>query len=420
MIELNSKQTEAFEYLRGRKNVCITGAAGTGKSEIIKTFISLYINTRVIGVTSLTGVSALLINGTTIHSYLGIKLGKGTVKQLFQGIKRNSKAMRRWKTTETLIIDEISMMSGELFTKLNDIAKLVKKSALPFGGIHLVLVGDFLQLPLIGKGQFCFKSEVWNECIPNTVYLTEIMRQREGNFQDCLNEIRLGYISENNRKILDARVGLTPVNDHGIIPTKIFSHNIDVDRINNEELDKLALDERQFVEYEMTYIGSKKHFSTVKMWCNAPPVLQLCTGAQVMLLTNQFGADSSTQFLCNGARGVVMDFSSNMYPIVKFVNGYTMEISTIKYEYKDDRNIVLARVEAIPLKVAYACSIHKMQGSTLDCAEIDVSKTFGPAMIYSALSRVRTLNGLFIIAIDYSQIEADPTALEFYNKMIFY
>jgi ATP-dependent DNA helicase PIF1 len=389
----------------------------THNTAVINMFMKVYRHSRKIAITSTTGTSALLLNGTTVHSYLGIGYGKGSVKSIVDKIVGWSWLRKRWNELETLFIDEISMMDSELFDKIEEVARIVRRNMLPFGGIQIILSGDFLQLPCVGSNHFCFEATSWNRCITHTVCLNEIMRQENNVFQEVLNKIRIGKIDNQVKKVLDSRIGVVLNNEYGIKPTGLYSYNRDVDTINEEELDNLALDGRQFFEYNMNiffYPTTSKKIEALekfKKYCTAPDNLQLCKGAQVMLLKN---LDISNG-LANGSRGIITGFISDM-PLVRFLNGEERIIEQHVWEVEENDTKIL-RAQQIPLKVAYAISIHKSQGCTLDYAEIDLSNVFEYGQSYVALSRVKSLEGLSIIDINYESIRAHPKAIEYYETL---
>jgi ATP-dependent DNA helicase PIF1 len=416
-IKLSEKQNIAYKLMTEGKSIFLTGAAGSGKTAVIKMFIEVYKSTKIMGVTSTTGISALLFGGTTIHSFLGIGLGQGSVESIVGKIYKNPPIRKRWGELEVLIIDEISMLSPVLFDKLESIARRIRHNEKPFGGIQLILSGDFLQLPCIGSDYFCFESKSWDRCLEKVVYLTEIMRQKEVEFQECLNNIRVGLLPKKTKKLLNTRVGIKLTNDFGIKPTKLFSTNHSVDYINNKELDILAESDPDFFEYNMeihVYPGVKNKDYAIEKYkkcCNAPEILQLCVGAQVMLLWNL----DTEGGLVNGSRGVITSFVGDI-PMVKFLNGRELFINHNIWECEEQDKKIL-RVVQIPLKLAYALTIHKSQGCSLDYAEIDLSNTFANGQAYVALSRVKKLDGLSIIDIDFDKIVANEKAIAFYESL---
>jgi ATP-dependent DNA helicase PIF1 len=433
-ITLTQKQKDAYDAIVSRKNVFITGCGGTGKSLIIEMFKRNFSHKRKIGITSTTGISALLIGGKTLHSFLGIGLGNDSVKNIVESVFQKPWLKKRYVELETLIIDEVSMLSPSLFEKIEEVIRIVRsppknllrkttvveefdKKGEPvvnhFGGLQVVLVGDFLQLPVVKETNFCFSSPLWDKCIEKSVYLEEIIRQQDPIFQNVLNEIRYGNITEEVKKLLESRHNAVLKNDFGIIPTKICSTNYEVDLINVKELKKLN---EPFIEYDMEIFSFKskdrvQNIEKAKKNCTAPFTLNLCKNAQVMLLSN-LDLDNG---LANGSRGIVVDFLNDL-PIVRFLNGIERIIDFHKWEFYEGEDLMM-KVEQIPLKIAYAITVHKSQGSTLDYAEVDLANIFEYGQMYVALSRVKNSEGLTIKNIDFSGIKAHPSAIEFYLKL---
>ena len=413
-MKFTEMQLKAYNSIKTGKNVFLTGSAGTGKTSVIKSYVNDYSMIRKIAVTSTTGTSALLLGGTTLHSYLKIGLGRENVSKLYKKITSVKGWVKKWKDLSCLIVDEISMLDPILFDKLEQLAKLIRGNSKPFGGIQLVLSGDFLQLPCVGTDKFCFEASSWNQCVQETYVFTEIIRQSDTEFQTCLNSIRFGILNDHVINTLSPRIGAVLTNDFNIKPTKLYSKNLEVDELNDRELDNLSKDGREFYEYNMeikqvNYKVSTDFIDKIKKNCNAHENLQLCIGAQVMLLINydlQIG-------LCNGSRGIVVDFVNDI-PIVKFLNGIEIPVPYFIWDIEDGDELVL-RIIQIPLKIAYATTIHKSQGTSLDYVEIDLSDVFDYGQAYVALSRVKKLEGLSIVSIDYDKIVAHPVAVQFYN-----
>jgi ATP-dependent DNA helicase PIF1 len=424
---LNEKQKEALTAMIDGKNIFLTGKPGTGKSYVIGIFRELFRNVKNIGLTSTTGISAILIGGSTLHSFLKIGLGQGSAEYLAEKILKNQKAKTKWLNLDILIIDEVSMLSPELFTKLEEVARIVRrknpKSLLtatgeekPFGGIQLILSGDFLQLPVVGSDMFCFETETWNKCIEKIVYLTDIIRQTDKEFIEVLDDARYGKVTKKLIKMLSGRIGITLENEYGIKPTRVFTTNGDVDYLNEKELDKLAETE-DFYQYDMkinfrTDIKDREYI--LEKWRKSSPVpetLQLCKGAQVMLLVNL----DTEGGLANGSRGVVTGFCDSI-PVVKFLNGVETIIDIYNWEVEEDGKKQIT-ITQVPLKLAWSTTVHKIQGSTLDYAELDLGNIFVYGQASVALSRVRTLKGLSISKINFDGIKAHPRALEFYRKL---
>ena len=415
-IKLRPKQDEAFDLMVSGKNVFITGPGGSGKSEAIKLFTNLYSEIKKIAITSTTGTSALLIGGSTLHSYLGIGLGKGSIDAISSLIFKRSYLRKRWCEIDVLVIDEISMLSPELFDKIENIARIVRHNRFPFGGIQLILSGDFCQLPCPNSDEFCFRAKSWDSCIKHVVYLNEIIRQTDIQFQKCLNSIRIGNLDAEVIDLLNSRIGVKLENNLGVKPTKLFSLNHLVDQVNNQEIQKLAKNNPQFYEYEAEItIYNKKNRDEIlekyNKYCIAPQVLQLCEGVQVMLLCN---LDLNAK-LANGSRGIVSGFIDDL-PVVKFLTGEErlIDYHTWEIEENDVKNMQIIQ---IPLKPAYAISINKSQGCSLDYVEVDLRDVFEYGQSYVALSRVKNLEGLSIIGLDFDRIKAHPDAVEYYEKI---
>jgi len=414
---LSEKQKTAYMSIVNGQNVFLTGMAGSGKTAIINLFSKQYRIFKNIGVTSTTGTSAILIGGSTLHSFLGIGLGSGNVEFLYMGIKNRNYILSRWIDLDVLIIDEISMLSPVLFDKLENLARIIRKNDLPFGGIQLILTGDFLQLPCVESENFCFEALSWNKCVDEIIYLTEIFRQENKEFQKCLSEIRVGKLSYETIQLLKSRKNAILQNDFGILPTKIYALNKDVDAENEKEIQKLLIKnpELQFYEYNSEYTILKKcsqNFEEkIKKNCNAPSKLELCIGAQVMLLYNM---DLEAK-LANGSRGVVVNFIDDL-PVVKFLTG---EERIVDYHiWKIEENgVEVLNITQIPLRIAYAITVHKSQGISVDYAEVDMEGIFEDGMSYVALSRVSSPEGLSIKNLRIGNIFANQKAVEFYENL---
>jgi ATP-dependent DNA helicase PIF1 len=412
---LTNDQKRAWSSIIQGKNVFITGAGGVGKSKLVEIFTKTYQHSKKMGITSTTGVSALLIGGTTIHSFAGIGLGKGSAEAMITTIMKKSYLVKRWRELEVLILDEISMLSSNLFDKLEKIARSVRRNEKPFGGIQLILSGDFCQLPCVDSPDICASAESWDRCIDEVIYMKEIIRQTDITFRNCLNDVRLANLTRETKKLLLSCFNRDLSNEMGIFPTRLFPLNYAVDYLNDQEMAKLP-EGREFIEYDMeitVYPTVKNKMEVLekhKKNCTAPATLQLCIGAQVMLLHN---LDLPAK-LANGSRGVVTGFVDDI-PLVKFLNGEERLVDYFVWEIEENDKKLMS-VKQIPLKVAYAMSIHKAQGVSLDYATVDLEEVFEYGQAYVALSRVRSLEGLNIIGLDFKKIKVHPMAKEFYSK----
>jgi len=418
---LSQKQQQAYDLIMKGKNVFLTSPGGYGKSHLIKK-IAYEFRSLKIGITSTTGVSAILLGGSTLHSFLGIGLGSASVEKLYMLIKNKPYINKRWKELDVLVIDEISMLDPALLDKLELLARKIRKNEEPFGGIQIILSGDFYQLPVVGSEFFCFDAECWSRLIPleNIIELDVNFRQGNNQFQRILNEIRIGEVSDESMEVLRTREDVVLENKYGIIPTKIFALNRDVDEYNDNALNDLCLKnpELEFLEFQLTYDVMKtsmKNFDfeeKLRKNCNVPFTLQLCVGAQVMLLYN---VDLESG-LCNGSRGVVVGFDEDL-PLVKFLNGKTVLINYQTWTIEENNGDPILMYTQIPLRISYAITNHKSQGCSLDYVDVDLKSVFADGQSYVGLSRVRTLEGLSIRNLNRECFRANPRVKEFYNSL---
>jgi ATP-dependent DNA helicase PIF1 len=418
---LTHEQKYALYCALEEKNMFITGSAGVGKTFLIKKIVNaLQIRGKKVEATAMTGAASVLINGKTLHSWAGIGIGTKNVEDYIKKIKTNYGLKNRWLHIKCLIIDEVSMLDVELFEKLHLIAQAIRYNQKFFGGIQLILVGDFSQLPPISKNKkinYCFQSSLW-ENIKHTIMLTTIIRQKNLDFQKCLQEVRINKCSEKTLELLNSRVGLEYNEKSDIIPTTLFTTRENVSNMNNKNLLKLKQEIHKYQAHcKVLHKESKVKKETIKremdfLLQNAiyEIELEICIGAQVMLLIN--GLDSS---LCNGSRGVVTGFSNGL-PIVKFLNGKEITIEKQMYEY--EQPLYKVGIKQIPLKLAWAITIHKSQGSTLDYAVVDIgSNIFEYGQTYTALSRLKDINSLYITNFNPKKIKTHSKVIEFYDKL---
>ena len=433
-MSLNEDQTAALEAVKRGKNIFLTGPAGSGKSFLIQRIVEWSTATGLaIAVTALTGCAALLLGSgaKTLHSWAGVGLARESADVLAANILKRPQHKRKWKKTQILIVDEISMMTPEFFEKLDVIGKKVRGNSKPWGGLQLILCGDYFQLPPVTRGisgesigRFAFESKAWKASGLTPVVLNKIERQTDAQFQTLLNECRIGNPSPASVALLKTRMGLD-WKKHVIRPTLLFSKNADVDAINEKNIAALKkplhmFDARTTVERPPddpdleipTGAILEKVEQKLDNDANYASHLELCVGAQVMLLVNKDVAKG----LVNGSRGVIIDFRGDGVPIVQFLHGDPVAIERQRWT---SHECAAVHREQIPLRVAYAITIHKSQGATLDCALIDIgSSTFEYGQAYVAMSRVRSLESLYIHTLDPSKFMAHPTVTAFYEHLM--
>ena len=395
-------QEKALKKLKSGVNVFLTGEGGAGKTHTINQFIEYLDDKRKnYAVTASTGIASTHINGKTIHSWSGLGIRKKLSPSEIKKVAGSSYTKERLLGTEVLIIDEISMVDGFLLNDVDKVLREVKQKNEAFGGIQVVFVGDFFQLPPVVRGNeellFAFDSEAWKSANLEICYLTEQHRQNDTEFLDILNSLRSGSITDGHKERLNqCQVADTP-------ETKIFTHNIDVDRLNKQKLDEI---QEPLKTFKMRSWGSEKTLDTLKKYCLSPENLELKVGAVVMFTRNNF-----KEGYVNGTIGKVKDFRENGAPIIELLDGTIVKPDRAEWECTRKRQVV-ASIEQYPLRLAWAITVHKSQGMSLDSAEIDLSDTFEYGQGYVALSRVRSLQGLHLSGINDMAFQMHPRVVE--------
>lgn len=421
---LSPGQESAIRAVLTGKNILLTGSAGSGKSFCLKRLKEIYEKKRLnIGIASTTGASAILIEGTTIHSWAGLGI-TGTKEAALKRVQTYKAPQQRIITTSLLIIDEVSMMSDIVLDILDHVFRVIRNNNKAFGGMQVVLCGDFFQLKPVKCDTFAFESPNWDNLIDEVHELTQIFRQKDAAFCKALNEVRIGEVSPETMKLFESCIGKQFTGD--IKPTELFPVNEDVNKLNEDELWKLVTEQNpvrqidaldEIIEKPKGRFPIKAEFlkeckERLNKDCIAPEFLQLCVGAQVMLIKNlnvQAG-------FCNGSRAVVTGFAAQGQPVLKFLNGHEMVMQTVTWYMRVSETAKIRRTQ-FPVKLAFSLSLHKSQGCTLDLARVDLgSKIFSAGMGYVGLSRIRSLDGLSLIAIDWERITADPKVKAFYAK----
>lgn len=419
------RQDQALAILQSGASTFITGAPGSGKTYLLNRFIAEEKNIgKNIAITASTGIAATHLNGQTLHSWSGLGIATSLTDDLYKQIRtRRKKAIN---AADVLIIDEVSMTPAWLFDLVDQVCRKIRNDSTPFGGLQVVLSGDFYQLPPVVKAWqhssqhdvkteefrnrykdrnpdgFITESFVWSQMGLQICYLTEQHRQNNGELLTVLTDIRQGTITDHDRNILLSRCHQIPLEDQ--VAVRLFPTNVQADRLNDQQLADLAGEEHVFLTESF---GQSVTVKKLKQSVLAPDHLILKQGAAVMALRNDL-----EHHYVNGSLGTVIDFlpeSKGGYPLVEFENGYITVIRPASWKMIDG-DTTLAEVTQIPLRCAWGITIHKSQGMTLDAAMMDLRRTFTAGMGYVALSRVETLQGLFLEDINEKAFLISPYA----------
>ncbi|MFA5998305.1 MAG: AAA family ATPase [Candidatus Paceibacterota bacterium] len=398
-------QGEALTILKTGANVYLTGEPGSGKTHTINEFVGwLRASGIEPSVTAATGIAATHVSGMTLHSWSGIGIAESLSRADVDRIASKEHIAKRLQKAKVLIIEEISMLSSATFEMADAICREVRRVDKPFGGLTVVLVGDFFQLPPVSRNskvEFAYASKVWRDLNLITCYLTEQYRQDDSEFLSVLSAIRQGCVEELHYEELMRR-HIEPVALPADAP-KLFSHNADVDRINAAELAKLPGTAKKF---RMSSKGKDSLVEGLKRGCLSPETLELKEGAAVMFTKN-----SPQGRFVNGTLGVVAGWGADGMPIIKTKDG--LRITTEPMEWQlEEQGKVKASVAQIPLRLAYAMTVHKSQGMSMDAAIMDLSKAFEYGQGYVALSRVRRLSGVYLTGLNQRALEVHPEILE--------
>ena len=401
-------QPQALEMLKSGYNLFLTGPAGCGKTFLLNQYIN-YLKQNDVdpGITASTGIAATHINGRTIHSWCGMGIEQNLSDEQIERLTEKEHLWERIKYAKVLIIDEISMLNASRLDLVDRICKEFKESAAPFGGIQTILCGDFFQLPPVTRtaredGRFVTESGIWQNMGIKICYLEEQYRQEDKRFLQVLNDIRRNGTTADTKAILSERIN-QPVG-FKIKPTKLHTHNSNVDAYNQFELGKLKGKESV---YQMYSEGIPHLVETLRESCLAPERLVLKTGTVVMFVKNNFDLG-----YVNGTLGTLTGFDKDSgYPIIKTVHGKVIIAYPEKWKIEDGHKI-LASISQVPLRLAWAITVHKSQGMSLDCAEIDLSKTFEYGMGYVALSRVRSLAGIRLLGFNEMALKVGEKVIE--------
>ncbi|KAH7446036.1 hypothetical protein KP509_01G034200, partial [Ceratopteris richardii] len=414
-LKFSKQQMDVLIAAAQGKSVFITGSAGTGKSYIlgfIVDFLKECCGPDSVFITASTRLAACALGGTTLHSFAGIGLGTDDAEKLASKVLGKKEHVDRWRRAQVLIIDEISMIDGELFHKLDYVARVVRRMngeelhPLCFGGLQLIVTGDFFQLPPVKPPNqrkfFAFDADCWDKCFDLQVELNYVFRQSDEQLISMLNEIRKGCQSAETIKSLNSCFRVLADDGLGISPTRLYPLKVDVREENMKELKAL---ENPVVKFTAQDRVAGPQYKGALDSMRLEKELDVCVGAQVMLIKN-FDTEAG---LVNGAKGVVL--------VVRFACNGTEKVIRPEKQSVESGGIEVAKRVQVPLILAWSLSVHKCQGMTLDKVETDLSKAFDYGMVYVALSRVKSLEGLQLLGFDPSRIKVHPNVVSFYKRL---
>ncbi len=411
-------QKEALDILKTGASVFLTGEPGAGKTFVTNKYVDHLRDHKVpVAITASTGIAATHIGGMTIHSWSGLGIKKFLSSADLDKIASSEHIYKRINKTNVLIIDEVSMLSANMLDMVDAICREVKRNAQPFGGMQVILVGDFFQLPPVEKiaeapkqgtlmaekkAIFAFESAAWARLAPLVCYLSEQHRQEDADFLSLLSAIRRGEVQPAHRAHMEKRkvkAGEFPAHT-----TKLFSHNANVDEVNAAELAKLA---SEMKEYNMTSEGGDTVVANLKKGCLSPEILRLKIGAAVMCTKN-----NQKEHFANGTLATVQGFDPDSgLPVIKTSAGRVITIEPAEWKVEENGK-VRAKITQLPLRLAWAITVHKSQGMSLDAAVMDLSSVFEYGQGYVALSRVRKLLGLYLLGINEHALKVHPQILK--------
>jgi hypothetical protein len=401
------RQRQALSVMLGGNSVFLTGPPGAGKTYVLNEFVRRAERAgKKVAVTASTGIAATHIGGTTIHSWSGLGIRDQLNDYDKQWLQSNDRLRKRYLATDVLVIDEVSMLHGARLDMVNEACKLLREDNAPFGGLQMVLVGDLFQLPPVSRGSelvdFAHTSGAWEELAPKICYLTEQHRQQNDGLLSLLQAMRDGQVDEWQAVGLHERLQQTPPDGQPV--TRLFAHNADVETINQTHLTAIKTESKM---YTMRTKGAAAKIEQLSKSVLAPEQLELKEGAEVMFVANNFASG-----FVNGTRGKVARFSDGMPVVELATSGREVKVEQHSWSLQEDGK-VRAEVTQLPLRLAWAITIHKSQGMSLDAAEIDLSRSFTPGMGYVALSRVRSLEGIYLKGLNNMALAMHPDIYEF-------
>jgi ATP-dependent exoDNAse (exonuclease V) alpha subunit len=405
--DLTAEQQTALEVLRSGENVFVTGGAGSGKSFLLRHFMR-EINPKEMPLLASTGAAAVLLGGRTFHSFFGLGIMEGGPSATFDRAANNPKIRKRIAEVEGFILDEVSMIPRSALEVAEQLAKTARDSSLPWGGMRVIVVGDFAQLPPVtrtGQREWAFLSPVWERSGFQNVWLKQNQRVREGDFLEVLADVRRGEVTSRVREYLDGQMREHDQDDKSI---RLFPRRDQSEIFNQRELAEIPAPE---VHIDSIYLGLEKQVEVLKKSAPVPPRLTLKEGCRVMFLQN----DPQKRWV-NGTRGTVVEIAPDKITVEKETFRH-VSVEKTQFSMLDAEGKVVASVIQFPLNLAYATTIHKSQGATLDELWVNLSHLWEPGQAYVALSRLSTGSGLRLLGWSPKSFLIDPQVVRFYNHL---
>lgn len=405
--DLSTDQLVALDKMRSGENVFLTGGAGSGKSYLVKEFRK-EIDPKGFPILASTGAAAVLVGGRTFHSFFGLGIMEGGEQATLERIRKDTRCLKRVAAVEGIIIDEISMISSIALRVAEQVACMARNSTLPWGGMRIIAVGDFAQLPPVSRDRtrpWCFTDSVWNQTGFINALLTHNQRVSETSFLDVLADIRTGKVTEQVHEFL---MDHTRPNDPDDKATRLFPRRDQADQFNQRELAEISKPEHRFPSI---FIGLEKHVETLKKNSPVADELILKEGCKVMFVQN----DPNKRWV-NGTQGTVLDIQADKI-VVEKTTGREVSVDKTQFAIQNAEGEVLASVINFPLQLSYATTIHKSQGATLDQLWVDLTRLWEPGHAYVALSRLTSARGLNLLGWSPRSIISDPVVMNFYASL---
>ena len=407
-------QETALNIMKRGNSVFLTGGPGSGKTYTLNKYISFLNDHSIkVAITAPTGIAASHINGVTIHSFFGLGIKESLNEYEIESLLEKKYLFEKMNDLQVLIIDEVSMLHPETFNTIDQILRAFKNSQESFGGVQLILTGDFFQLPPVSKNKdtrFIFQTPLWNELDLAICYLEGSYRHEDDALLCLLNEIRDGEVSKTSMLELQSRTIQKSSQEMSSDITKLYTHNINVDAINKKALEDL---EGSFFHFDAHHTGAQKWVERIFSSSLVLPRISLKKGALVFFIKNNY-----EEKYINGTLGKIIDFDTFNNPIVETFDGRNITAKRVSFTYTDQQGVVKAEVKQVPLRLAWAITVHKSQGMTLEAAEIDLSKSFGYGMGYVALSRLTSLAGLYLSGINEMAYKLDPQVAAYDRELL--